>query len=771
MIDRMLKFRASTRFICLCVCICVCFPICCAQRNVRHSQEPFNFPVEHKHKLPHQRNGTQTLASKPGDELSARQLKAFYGEPECPCLSLEELPPPPTILIDHDGVPVDGIDFQTYGVNCASHDLAVGTCLRDSQHQWCQRSWCWVNGTSCNLLHRKSLSFQDRWYSYAACRNLDFFASDARVASLNGRSLRMALIHNDGCFRGTRSISNVDFNGTLNDWYGPTIDLIKIAAERANMTLQLITDIPVELVERSREFFNSTSAMDTCFYAAALGVLDICASLFDIDDRWATTGNFVLLGTRPIKLVIQDDFFLSTDVTLYTESIKTIFEPFTVEAWGFLIFVVIPMLGLMILVNEYGMTGSAYPFDEQVLDSYVDDDDHQRVETKYRKVSICKHIARTMYITILSVLQGAYPQQIVSLGGQITLLGIGFLLLTIVAVYTANLSALLVAEIRFGRVDTLEAALRRGQRICALRSTMEKVIPVYGIDDVVFVNDPVDGLPGFYCEGHCPDARRRVFDYLDLNLAKDEPVGPDALYCHVGLSMEDDLLLLQQDGQHCNKTMPEKTVLDQFWGVPVFQAISDELTTLLLTLTNENVLTKMIRDVEPQPKCSGVKITVADETSALNITQLTGIWVVSFGFAIIGLLISYLRPKIKKRHRRHKGHHVHVLHRWDQTGQRISRTQHGQTALVTTLDSDRLMLSIHDDDSVTREFGPSDLASSESTTGFSSTGFAGEGLQQQQPTATENRMSSPRRRRLYPRRRRDVRSNDETSPFVTTHDA
>lgn len=459
-------------------------------------------------------------------------------------------------------------------------------------------------------------------------------------------------------------------------------------------------------------------------------------------------------STRPVKLVIQDDFFLSTDVTLYTESIKTIFEPFTAEAWAFLIFFVIPILGMMILVNEYGITGSAYPIDEQVIDSFVDDDDNQHVEVQYRKVSLFKHVARTMYITILSVLQGAYPQQIVSLGGQITLLGIGFLLLTIVAVYTANLSALLVAEIRFGRVDTLEAALARGQRICALRSTMEQVMSVYGMDEVFFVTDPVDGLPGFYCSGHCPDARRRIFDYLDLDLAKAEPVGPNALYCHVGLSMEDDLLLLQQDGQHCNKTLPEKTVMEQFWGVPVFDAISDEITTLLLTLTNENILTKLIQDAEPQPQCSGVKITVADETSALNITQLTGIWVVSFGFAIIGLLISYIRPKLKKRQRQRKGHHVHVLHRWDQTGQRISRTEHGQSALVKTLDSDRLMLSIHDDDSVTREFENSDLASSETTTGISSTGFAtaggGGGLQ------PSDHISSPRRRHPRARRRRDV---------------
>jgi hypothetical protein len=100
---------------------------------------------------------------------------------------------------------------------------------------------------------------------------------------------------------------------------------------------------------------------------------------------------------------------------------------------------------------------------------------------------------------------------------------------------------------------------------------------------------------------------------------------------------------------------------------------------------------------------------VADETSELNITQLTGIWVVSAGFAFFGLLITFIRPHLKKKKRRREGHHIHALARYDQSGQRINRMEHGMGALEKTLNSDKLDFSrrdargrsVNDDDSDT----------------------------------------------------------------------
>lgn len=347
------------------------------------------------------------------------------------------------------------------------------------------------------------------------------------------------------------------------------------------------------------------------------------------------------------------------------------------------------------MFNEYGKTGSAFPSDEQVLDSFIGDNDEQNVEVKDRLVPWRKHMLRSFYVTLLAVMIGEYPQQVVSLGGKITLLGIGFFILTIVAVYTANLSALLVAEIRFGRVETLNQVVANGQRICATREVMEDVVAIHHIGESMFVSDPVeqggDGKPGFACSSCAP--RRRVFDFLDADAAKKEDSGPTAKYCHVALVVVDDLDLMKHEGVHCNKTLVGPVIASQTWGLPVFEKTSTELTSLMLQMKNGNVLAKFMEDKKPEAHCEGLKITVADETAALNITQLMGIWVVAFGFAICGLCITFIRPHFKKRSRRRQGHHIHTMARYDQSGQRISRMEHGHSALTKTLNSDMLDLT------------------------------------------------------------------------------
>jgi hypothetical protein len=50
--------------------------------------------------------------------------------------------------------------------------------------------------------------------------------------------------------------------------------------------------------------------------------------------------------------------------------------------------------------------------------------------------------------------------------------------------------------------------------------------------------------------------------------------------------------------------------------------LSQELTTFLLKFKIDNVLTKLLQNATPSPSCTGIKVTAADETSALNITQL-----------------------------------------------------------------------------------------------------------------------------------------------------
>jgi Ligand-gated ion channel len=631
----------------------------------------------------------------------SRILKPFGGDPSCPCLTVDQLPSAESLEMNFS-VSMDdiqGVDLKYYGFGCGSHDLETILCQGPNRSNWCQSSWCWVNNTNCNLLNRESNYFYDRWHSYATCRNIDLHSMESRIKSLQNRTLRIALNHNTGGWNGAYSKRSKDFVGNLDDWSGPAVDFIKIAANSANMTLQPIQEFSKELFNKSNSFFHSPSIFDACIYGATLGVVDLCVAAYSITASRAMSSNFIVLGSMPVRLVIQDDFYLRTDIKLYVESMKTIFDPLEAETWYFIVFFIVPILGFAIWLNEFGSIGSVYHEKETVLELFVDDHDRDHVEVKERRVSIIQSIGKAVYTTGLSVFSGAYGSPIVSTGGKIALLGLSFLLLAIVAVYTANLSTLLVAEARFGRVYTIDAVLQKAQRICALRNVMEEIIEVYDIPPSVFVVDPIseggDGKPGFACP-KC-NSRQRVLDFLDPELAAAEGPSSNAMYCHTAITYEDDIQKLQEDGIHCNKTMVGQTLYDQFWGLPVFSDISRELTTLLLQLKVKNVFNNLLKKSTPTNNCRGVQVTVADETSALNITQLTGIWLVSFGLSVLSLFVTCVNPMIQKRLLRRMGRSVHPLNAIDQYGQRIHCLSGFQTDLHSRVRSSLLELSRSDE--------------------------------------------------------------------------
>jgi hypothetical protein len=636
---------------------------------------------------------------------NTRSLKSFGGDPECPCLTINQLSSPyaesleSNISVHWNDNDIQGVELRSYGFGCASHDLETLSCQVPNRSDWCQSSWCWVNPMNCSLLNRKSTTISDRWHSYATCRNIDTHALVNRVKSLQNRTIRIALNHNTGGWNGAYSNRHMDLVGKLeDDWSGPTVDFIKLAATTASMTLQPISEFPQELWYNSKSFFQTPSVFDACIYAATLGFVDLCVAAYSITSSRAMSSNFIVLGSMPVRLVIQEDFYLRTDVKLYVESMKTIFEPLQTETWFFIVFFVIPILGLVIWLNEFGSIGSIYHKEETVLELFVDDYDREHVEIKEQKVSIIQSIGKSFYITGLSVLSGAYGSPIVSTGGKIALIGLSFLLLAIVAVYTANLSTLLVAEARFGRVYTIDAVLQKAQRICALRNVMEEIIAVYDIPPDVFIVDPIseggDGKPGFACP-KC-NSRQRVFDFLDPELATAEGPGPNAKYCHTAITYEDDLQKLQENGMHCNKTTVGQPLYDQFWGLPVFSEIRREITTLLLQLKVKNIFNELLRKATPMKNCMGIKVTVADETSALNITQLTGIWLVSFGLSVLSVLVTCVYPLLQKRRLHRMGRSVHPVYAMDQYGQRIHCLSGFQTDLHSRVRSSLLELSRSD---------------------------------------------------------------------------
>jgi hypothetical protein len=123
----------------------------------------------------------------------------------------------------------------------------------------------------------------------------------------------------------------------------------------------------------------------------------------------------------------------------------------------------------------------------------------------------------------------------------------------------------------------------------------------------------------------------------------------------------------QQNGRHCNKTYVGVQLGGNQYGFPVNEEQSLALISFFLKLKNDGVFDANILRGQPTPNCAA-KSFAEDSEEALNISELSGIWIVSFGFAAAGLLVTWLQPKIDRRRKQV----VKIVHEHDQHGNRIN---------------------------------------------------------------------------------------------------
>lgn len=191
---------------------------------------------------------------------------------------------------------------------------------------------------------------------------------------------------------------------------------------------------------------------------------------------------------------------------------------------------------------------------------------------------------------------------------------------------------------------------------------MELVIALHGISQASFVVDPDDGLPGFGCPT-CK-SRERVFDFLSTRKAAQNP----GLYCHVAIAPIEDLQVFHGNGGHCNKTNVGSIIGQAQSGFPVFESKADELIPLLINLKNDGTYDALLNEAKPKSVC--LFSDVVDNDVSLNITELSGIWLVTFGLAFMGLIATAVYPYYEK-HRRAREHMVQHVMGFDQIGERF----------------------------------------------------------------------------------------------------
>merc|ERR1719491_1108317 len=119
-----------------------------------------------------------------------------------------------------------------------------------------------------------------------------------------------------------------------------------------------------------------------------------------------------------------------------------------------------------------------------------------------------------------------------------------------------------------------------------------------------------------------------------------------SVYCDAALVTLEDLEEHHGRGEHCEKKRVGDPISIMSLGFPIFDEKSETLVSLLQLTKNEGVLERELNLARPKNMCSNQERSV--EGNALSIQQLTGIWVIVFGFAICGIMARLLNPMTKK---------------------------------------------------------------------------------------------------------------------------
>mmetsp|Transcript_41214 Transcript_41214/g.60295 ORF Transcript_41214/g.60295 Transcript_41214/m.60295 type:complete len:706 (-) Transcript_41214:81-2198(-) len=599
------------------------------------------------------------------------------GHASCPCLSSSDLSP----ISDIDQVVIETskqlspIDFSTYGIGiCAEHDRHTLPCQESTDEEcnpaisplppfcdrsWCQRSWCYIDPDNCKLAFKESsiLTTSNRYYSYAACGEMDSFTQDSRLASLVDRTFRVGFNSNSGGWTGAYAIDGKHFGTDSKKWYGPAVDFVTEAAKTGLFRIEFASP-PDFLFEKAEEFFSS-SLFDACVYATSLGYLDFCVSQYTITASRASSANWFQLHTEPMILVVFEETENSNSFYSY---FSHILRPFTRGTWLLILLFIVPVMGALMLMHDLGATGSHYPRANPPTSQQRDivgqssrrdssNDENNNDTTSSLELGVQKeeniqnsakqnientpiyiHLMHAVYESFLALLQQNFNSTAVTPSGKINLLGSSFFVLAIMAIYTANLAAILTQDVIAPTVESIHDAIRAGYNFCGERKSVEAVMDLYGISNR-FVPDPMelggDGKPGFNCK-YC-ESRNRVFDFMKRG--HNDP----STYCNAAIVPQEDLELLQSYGLHCDKKKAANLPIYTQTGFPVFDGVSTELISLFLQLKNNGVYVSKLERSRPMDACP---ITSGEGTS-LSVYQLTGVWVITFIFAFLGIIAKF----------------------------------------------------------------------------------------------------------------------------------
>ncbi|CAB9522496.1 expressed unknown protein [Seminavis robusta] len=576
----------------------------------------------------------------------------------------------------------DDLLYDPYGIGCGAHDETGPFCidLKDCTRQipvdplcdysWCSRSWCYVNGSNCLVRDTPSSQWPNVSYSYAACGHMAEKSFFDHKELLVNTTLRVAINHNTGGWKGAYHESKQSFSMDASGWSGPIYEFLTTAAARGGFTLNL-TQPPPWLLPESQKFFGKSS-FDYCVYATALGYLDLCIADYTITLQRSSVTPFFETSVGEIYLVVFSDTE-RLSFSYLAKRFALVFEPFTAGSWVTIFCIMLPILGLVMFFHEYDNPGSAFP--KQYTTQVHDIATGQVVRHETVHMSWTTRIAKTLYMALLSFFAQDYATFVVSVGGKVHLLALLTFLWLVSTVYTANLAAILTMNIQRSHVNSLAQARQAGYRFCATRQVAEVIAPLHNMDPSEIVADPVslggDGLPGFQCP-NCM-SRSRALDFMkspqqqQFAHTSNTDEHDEQLYCDAAFVSKEDLDAVHNMGKHCNKTYVGQPLAFESNGIPMYSELAAKMTPFLYSLKFDGTLHKIYQNAEPEQECDAVEGAGGDDPS-LTVEQLIGIWGLTFAFVVAGLVSKGVIYLDKRRRKQNTGEVVRKEYYFDQWG-------------------------------------------------------------------------------------------------------
>eukprot|EP00540_Astrosyne_radiata_P022943 CAMPEP_0116830410 /NCGR_PEP_ID=MMETSP0418-20121206/4747_1 /TAXON_ID=1158023 /ORGANISM="Astrosyne radiata, Strain 13vi08-1A" /LENGTH=407 /DNA_ID=CAMNT_0004459509 /DNA_START=256 /DNA_END=1479 /DNA_ORIENTATION=- len=283
-----------------------------------------------------------------------------------------------------------------------------------------------------------------------------------------------------------------------------------------------------------------------------------------------------------------------------------------------------------------------------------------------------------MLSVALGMCRGFFEQSVVTKGAKLHVLGINFFMFMFLALFTANLAAILTQEAQISPVESFEEGLEAGYRFCIERIRYGLVSARYpSVPESQYVWDPVDGKVGFVDSGDASDAVARVFRRINVQKANEEDKDPnlsykEKKYCHAGIGPLGDLMMEQAEGRGCDLVAVGPSVAPETAGFPIYDQKASILVPWLFgVMQNEGRLARVLEDAEPESKCNE---SFKSETS-LSIRRMTGVWFVMGGFFVFGLIHTLVWRPLYVMIRRHNSRLAARVYKYDQHSRPIRTYQ------------------------------------------------------------------------------------------------